>query len=43
MSDFWRINALVQIDVALVLIVLLLLYIAFKLSEDKKRASRSSK
>lgn len=41
MNDFWDINAIVQFNVALVLIVGLLLYIAFKLSEGKRRSSKS--
>lgn len=43
MSDFWKNNAIVQIDVALFLIVVLLLYIAFRLSENRKRSSKLSK
>lgn len=40
MKNFWDISANVQIATALVLIVVLLTYIAFKLSEGKKRSSR---
>lgn len=42
-SDFWTINANVQIATALILIVILLTYIAVKLSESKTphRSSRA--
>lgn len=43
MTDFWKINALVQIEVALVLIVILLMYIAYKLSEKGGKPSRSKR
>lgn len=43
MSNFWEINALAQIATALVLIVILLMYIAYKLSEGKLRSHKSSK
>ena len=36
MSNFWNINANVQIAVALFLIVVLLMYIAFQLSKEKR-------
>ena len=42
MSNFWNINANVQIAAALFLIVVLLTYIAFQLSKEKK-PSKSSK
>lgn len=35
MNDFWTANALAQIATALVLIVILLMYIAYKVSEKK--------
>lgn len=40
MNDFWDISANVQIAFGLFLIVVLLTYIAYKLSEGKKRSSR---
>lgn len=43
MNDFWDINANVQIATALFLIVALLMYISFKLSEKTKKTSKSSK
>lgn len=43
MNDFWDINVKVQISTALILIVILLMYIAYKLSENKKPSSRSAK
>lgn len=43
MKDFWDINLGVQIDTALMLIVILLMYIAYKLSENGKRKTRSAK
>jgi len=42
MNDFLIITANTQIATALVLIAALLLYIAYKLSEGKKRKSKSS-
>lgn len=41
MNNFWDISANVQILTALVLIVLLLLYIAFKVSNKDKTSHRS--
>jgi|GEM_PF-6355840 len=41
MSNFWDISVGVQISTALFLIVVLLMYIAFKLSENRKRPSKS--
>jgi K+-transporting ATPase A subunit len=43
MNDFWDINANVQIATALFLIVVLLMYISFKLSEKTRKPSKSSK
>jgi len=43
MNSFWDINTNVQISTALLLIVMLLMYIAFKLSGTKKNPSRTSK
>ena len=40
MNDFWTANAIAQIATALVLIAAFLGYIAYKLSEGKKRSSR---
>jgi len=37
MSDFWTANANAQIATALVLIVMLLIYIAYKLSSKSPR------
>lgn len=41
--DFLNFVTNTQISTALVLIVVLLTYIAYKLSENKKRSSRSAK
>lgn len=44
MSDFWNISANVEIATALMLIVLLLLYIAFRVSgEGRSHSARASK
>lgn len=44
MNNFWNISANVQIATALMLIVILLLYIAFKVSEkDRRSSARASK
>lgn len=44
MNNFWNISANVEIATALMLIVLLLLYIAFRLSgKDKGASARTSK
>ena len=37
MNDFWTGNAIAQIAVSLVLIVMLLMYIAYKLSSKSPR------
>ena len=42
MNDFATVTNLGQIATALLLIVFLLLYIAFRLSEEKKRASKKT-
>ncbi len=41
MNDFWTLNANAQIATALVLIVVLLTYIAFKLSEKNNHSKHS--
>lgn len=40
MSDFWTANAIAQIAIASVMIVILLMYIALKLSEKTTLKSR---
>lgn len=41
--NFWDINVKAQISTALVLIVILLMYIAYKISDNKKVASKSKR
>lgn len=41
--NFWDANSNVQIAVALFLIVVLLMYIAYKLSEGSRKSSKSAK
>lgn len=40
MNDFWTANAIAQIATSLVLIAAFLGYIAFRLSEGKKKSTR---
>ncbi len=41
MDDFWTANGIALIALFLVMIAGLLMYIAFKLSGDKRRSSKS--
>lgn len=43
MSNIWEITSRVQTTTALILIVILLLYIAFKLSLNEKKGSKNTR
>ena len=43
MNDIWEITSRVQTTTVLVLILIVLLYIAYKLSQNGKRHSKSSR